>query len=219
MRTGFIATVILLATDPEPLSGQPACPVGSPGAHPMLLTPVMETLLEKTIFKVDVLTLRIATDPATARAVAALARVEGATDAMADSVIGLVLRAPTAEVLMTFVRNVKLGQFLDGIDDNMATAVKAGWLQEEDYTSIMAGLPEAFAFLAERGVRRGDQVSYCLHGDTLRTRYRDPQGMLYLDQVDIGPERRRSVLGSYLAPRSGFRKGLIRSLLTGAPPP
>jgi hypothetical protein len=38
-----------------------------------------------------------------------------------------------------------------------------------------------------------------------------------LDQVDIGPERRLAVLGSYFAPESDFREGLVRSLFEDNP--
>ena len=33
-----------------------------------------------------------------------------------------------------------------------------------------------------------------------------------LDDLEIGPERRRALLGSYFGPKSDFRKGLIESL-------
>ncbi|MGH7552989.1 MAG: hypothetical protein ACREMQ_08145 [Longimicrobiales bacterium] len=59
---------------------------------------------------------------------------------------------------------------------------------------------------------RGGRI-YRIAGETLHTRYRDAQGNVLLDQVDVGAAPRRAVLGSYFAPRSDFRRPLIRSLL------
>ena len=56
---------------------------------------------------------------------------------------------------------------------------------------------------------------YRIHNDSLRTVYLDSDGGTLLDQVDVGPERRLSVLGGYFAPGSVFRDKLIDSLLTG----
>ncbi len=94
----------------------------------------------------------------------------------------------------------------------MWEAVRAGLLAEEDYRDVMAGLPRSFAFLETRRIQAGDRVRYRIRGDVLRTVYIGVDGDLLLDQIDRGPERRMSVLGTFLGPRSGFRDGLIESL-------
>jgi hypothetical protein len=55
-------------------------------------------------------------------------------------------------------------------------------------------------------------MRYRIRGDTLRTQFLSLEGKLLMDQTDVGPERRRSVLGSYFVRKSDFREGLIKSL-------
>jgi hypothetical protein len=131
----------------------------------------MQTLLEKTISKVDAFTLDV------------WARIE-------------------------FERSVRLGQFLDGVEGNMRRAVQAGVLAPADARSILDSLPQWFRVLADRGIHEGDRLLYRITGDTLRTRYVTCGGETLVDQIDVGPERRLSVFGSYFAPKSEFRKGL-----------
>ncbi len=70
-----------------------------------------------------------------------------------------------------------------------------------------------YAFLADRRIQPGDRMFYRISGDTLRTVFQSGGGEILLDQVDVGPERRLSVLGGYFAPDSDFRDKLVRSLL------
>jgi hypothetical protein len=72
-----------------------------------------------------------------------------------------------------------------------------------------------FDFLGERGIWEGDEVFYRIQGDTLRTIYRSADERILLDQTDVGPASRLSVLGSYFVEGSDFREGLIKSLFEG----
>jgi hypothetical protein len=172
------------------------------------------TLLERTIFKVDVLTLRIRFGEETARRLAELASGEEYSDALADSVARVAVRARDAYAEIEFVRGVSLGQFVDGVRDDLGKAREAGIIDSADYRMISEGLPRWFDFLSERGIREGDRILYRIRGDTLRTVFHAEDGAFMLDQTDVGPERRLAVLGSYFAPGSSFREGLVRSLFT-----
>jgi len=172
----------------------------------------MNALLEKTLFKVDVLTLQVRVSEETAAELARLVRGRQYSNELADSVAALVLRERDAWARIEFQRNVSLSQLVDGIRDNMKEAVEAGLLEEEDFVTIMAAMPVWFGFLEVGGASRGDEILYRIRGDSLRTVYRTLSEEVLLDQVDVGPERRMAVLGSYFAPGSDFRKGLIRSL-------
>lgn len=174
----------------------------------------MHTLLEKTIFRVDVLTLdlRFGTD-ATAR-LGQLVHGRELTPALADSVAAVALRATDVWARLEFLRNVRLDQFLDGIRDNLRAARESGIVTPAEYDEISEGLPDWYAFLAERGIRDGDQMFYRIRGDTLQTAYRSADGKVLLDQTDVGAHRRLSVLGGYFAPKSEFRRGLIESLFS-----
>ena len=74
-------------------------------------------------------------------------------------------------------------------------------------------LPRWYAFLEGRGVLEGDRLVYRIRGDTLHSGYRSPSGEWLLRQTDVGPERRRAVLGSYLVEGSSFRERLLDSFV------
>jgi hypothetical protein len=172
----------------------------------------MQTLLERTIFRVDVLTLRVRYDSNTAQSVRRLNRRSMSEKAFEDSVALAVIGSEDLLAEIVFLREISLDQFLDGIDEDMAMAARAGFLSDSVHRAVMAGLPASFAFLRERRIRKGDRISYRLHGNTLRTAYRDATGTVLLDQVDRGRERRMSVIATFLAPGSSFRSGLLESL-------
>ena len=177
---------------------------------------VMEMLLEKTIFKVDVLRLEVRVDTATARRLESLVRSASRRDEVEDSVALAALAAPHAFARITFERNISLKQFLDGAEDDMQRAVDAGWLSEEDFRDINGWMPRWYSFLAEDGIRDGDAITYRLSGDTLRTVYRTADGDIPFDEILVGRKHRYGVLGPYFAPKSSFRKKLLRSLFRDA---
>lgn len=173
----------------------------------------MTMKLERTIFKVDVLTLALRVDAATAADIASVVADEpDYDDDLAPEIAGRAIRADEAVAKIEFLRGVSLDQFLDAVRDDMQKAVDAGLLEPEGYRMVSEGLPQWFGFLRERRIRDGDRISYHVRGDTLRTVYSDPAGDILLDQTDVGRPRVRALLGAYLAPGSSFREGLIRSL-------
>jgi len=171
----------------------------------------MHMLLEKTIFKVDVLTLDVCLDARTAEAIAPWART-GAEGSMADSIADVAMAAPSATGLIRFRRGVSLGQFLDGIRDEQKKAVDAGLLERATFDMITDSLPAWFDFLQERGIHEDDRIAYEFRGDSLRTIFRDAGGPVLLDRTDVGSQRRISVLATWFAPGSAFRRPLLRSL-------
>ena len=172
----------------------------------------MHMLLEKTIFKVDVLTLDIRLGPReTVRLDSLLAGREFSKD-LADSVAAVALDSRNAWARIEFQRGVSLDQFLGGVRENLGRAEEAGIVTHEEYETIAASLPRWYAFLEDRRISPGDQMFYRIRGDTLHTVFRTAEGDRLLDQVDVGPERRLSVLGGYFAPKTDFREGLVKSL-------
>jgi hypothetical protein len=173
----------------------------------------MHMLLEKTIFKVDVLTLDVWLGTEEAARVEALADGNRFSKQLADSVAAVALDSRNAWARIEFKRDVSLDQFLGGIRDNLRRAVDAGIVTPAEYQALVADLPVWYAFLAEGRIRSGDEMFYRVKGDTLRTAYRSAEGDILLDQVDVGPERRLSVLGGYFALKSDFRDKLVESLI------
>ncbi len=209
VRVGPLSLLWLFSTGLA-ASGQPS-PVDTTGLGSGV-NARMHMLLEKTIFKVDVLTLDIWLGPReTARLDSLLAGREFSAD-LVDSVAAVALDSRNLWARIEFKRDVSLDQFLGGIRDNLRRAEEAGVVTHEEYEAIVASLPRWYAFLVERRIHSGDQMFYRIRGDTLHTVFRSAEGDNLLDQVDVGPERRLSVLGGYFAPKSDFREKLVRSL-------
>ncbi len=176
---------------------------------------VMETLLEKTIFKVDVLTLTLRVDPATASRLGELVTGAGPRSAREDSAVAAILRAPDVLAEIRFKRTVSLGQFLGGVRDDMKKALAAGIISRGRFEAVSDSLPVWFSFLGDRKAREGDTVFYRMDPDSMRTVYVGRDGEVLLDLLQPDPRARLGVLGSYLAPGSDFRDGLLRSLFGG----
>ena len=171
----------------------------------------MQALLEKTFLKVDVLTLRIRIDSTAAARVRAIVGRGLPQSVAEDSIAEAAMDSREILADMRFLRGISLEQFLGGIDDDMRQAVRVGLLEEEAYHQIMDDLPVSFSFLRDRRIQKGDRVSYRIHDDTLRTTYMDAEGKVLLDQVDVGRQRRLSVIATYFARGSSFRERLLSS--------
>jgi len=176
----------------------------------------MSTLLEKTIFKVDVLRLEVSFSEGDAARIASLARSRRYSTALADSIAAVAIGAGDVYVRLRFVRSVSLDQFVAGVREDLRRTPVAGIISWADYERISDNLPVWFSFLAERRILDGDELHYWIHGDTLHTQYRSVDGEILLDQVDVDPSAPRSVLGAYFVRGSSFREGLIRSLFRAA---
>lgn len=171
----------------------------------------MRTILEKTFLKVDVLSLDLCLDSAAATRIAALLGQDNGHE-VDDSIAQVAIDAHEALGRIRFLRDVGFGQFLDGIIEEQRNAVKSGFLDDSTHVAVRAGLPQWFSFLENRDIKKGDEVVYHIRGDTIRTTFTDAQGIVLMDRTDTGASRRRSVLVTWLAPRSGFRNGLLESL-------
>lgn len=179
----------------------------------------MEMLLEKTLFKVDVLRLSVVLDrEAAERIESALAAATSGgweldDEALEDTIAAIALDSREALTEIEFERDVGLEQFLDGIRSNLEKAREADLITASEFEDIAAQLPRWYDFLAERGIDSGDRMVQRIRGDTLRTIYVTAAGDVLLDQQDVGPVRRLSVLGGYFAPGSDFREDLVRSIV------
>lgn len=172
---------------------------------------VMHTVLEKTLLSVDVLSLDVCVDSAaSARIRELLAMADG--DGVEDSIAAMAVAANDVIGRIEFLRNVSFEQFIDGIVEEQRKAVSAGWLDDSTHTAVRASLPQWFGFLEERNVKDGDVIVYHITGDTIHTTFTAVDGTVMLDRFDAGPSRRRSIVVTWFAPGSGFRKGLLRSL-------
>ena len=185
-------------TREEPVSRDKPPFTPLPGGH-------MSMVFEKTLLSVDVLRLDLQVDGA---CVAKLEKVRSNP----DSVAACVMEAPESWVHMQFLRSVSQGKFFGGIRSNLAKARRAGFITADHEKRVGAQLPEWYGFLAKRGVKKGDVLVYWIRGTVMKTSYYDPQGAVLFNLTQENPEARSGVLGSYMAPGSDFREGLIKSL-------
>lgn len=205
LTAAFFASAMLVSGLTGVMS-QPTAPIPRPQATPAVTA---RTLLEKTIFKVDVLTLELWLGPETVQRLG-LPLLDNDQSREEAARIALDSRDAWAELI--FKRSVSLDQFLGGIAENMRRVRDEGLITGEGYELVAAGLPRSFAPLAAGGIASGDRIFYRVSGDTLRTVYQREDGELVVDQTDIGPERRLSLLGSFFVKGSDFRRGLVGSL-------
>lgn len=194
-------------------SGESA-PVLAIDALPDVPGATMQYKLERTIFKVDVLTLRVRVDRETGTRLSEVRSSTGRYDReRAEDIADLVRNASEGVAEIEFLRGIGLEQFLEGVDEDMGHARDAGWISVETFGEIASGLREWFAFLADRGIEKGDRLTYHVSGDTLRTTYLMHDGSEpSLDQTDVGRENVLALWGGYYARGSSFREGLARSL-------
>jgi hypothetical protein len=172
----------------------------------------MEMLLQKTIFNVDVFTLRVRFDAETATRLEALATGHQHDSEIEDSIANVAIQVKSAWAVIEYLRDVELHQYLDGVMKNMRRAVDAGLISGDAYDMICSELPVLYAPLDERKILRGDRIYFRIRGDTVWTFYQGRAGDTLLDHSEIGPERRLAVMGGYFAPKSSFRRQLIESL-------
>ena len=217
--TGAMVAVLLIAAPPSAAAQTAATATGTPPPPSAFDTASLASgpqargcmLLERTLFQVDVLTMELRLGPETAAEVRRLVE----TGASRDSIARAALRSRNAYARIEFVRDVGMDRFIDGVRSDLRKVAEAGLIDQPTLRRISDSLPRWYAFLAERGVRAGDALLYRVRGDTLHSGYRDPSGEWLLRQTDVGPERRRAVLGSYLVDGSSFREGLLDSLIRG----
>jgi hypothetical protein len=206
IRTALVLTVLLAAGAPGGAQFAPVADVGQAAfSH-------MHTLLQKTLLKVDVLTVDICFDAETAGRLAPLGARTRLSGAGADSVTRAVLDGEHARARVLFLRDVALEDFLDGARADLWHAVKAGLLEEADYRVLEAGLPGWYSPLARRGIRKGDQILYDMGPEVIRTVFLRREGTAALEHTVSGRGLRNSPLATWLARGSSFRSGLLESL-------
>jgi hypothetical protein len=172
----------------------------------------MHALLQKTVLKVDVLTVDICFDEATARRFAAIGNRGRLRGAAADSITRAALSGKLALARVGFLRDIPVRDFLEGVDEDLRNAVAVGLLADSVYRAVTAGLPAWYAPLQRRGIRTGDVLVYEMQSNAVRTIYRNREGRTLLERTDAGRAKRNSPLAAWLAPGAPVRDELLRSM-------
>lgn len=175
----------------------------------------MHMLLEKTFFRVDVLTLEVRFGTGTQQQMEKLARGQQFSAAVAARIAEAAIGAEEAYVKLEFLRDVSLDRWVQGVRESLTLGRQAGIIDEETYRHVYRSLPEWFRVVAERGFQKGDQILYRAYPDRMRTVLLSKDGRVLLDQTDKGASPGRAMLAGYFAPGTDFREPLVRSLFEG----
>lgn len=171
----------------------------------------MRMKFEKTWFGVDVARVDVWFDRATGDRIRALATGQRFSDQLAERIAQTTLGAEDVQVQVEFLRDVSLGEFLDAARENLGDARNAGYISKQTFEIAWRGVQTDFASLRKRGFDDGDRLIYRARADSLQTIVRSGnQVLLDVTSRDLGS--RRAMIASYFAPRTDFRKGLIKSL-------
>ncbi len=173
----------------------------------------MSALMEVTLFKIDVLTLTVRVNAATAERLRSLAAGRDYSDELANSVSTVMLEADDVWARQVFHRDVSLGRLVGGMRETAKKAAEAGFITRMYFEEFSENVAVWFGFLEETGVKKGDEIVFRVDGDRLRTVYRTEDGRILMDELAEGAEGRRASIPSFFAPGTRFRKRLVESLL------
>lgn len=172
----------------------------------------MHMLLEKTILKVDVLTVDIRFGKETQSKFTPLVQGKSYTADLGRQLASVAIQADDAVVQLKFVRDVSLDQWMDGVRENLEQARAAGLISGELKAKVAAALPHTFAALKDRGYKEGDRLLYAVSKGVLDTAVVAANGKILVQKQDKDKKLADVVLASYLAPGSDFRELLLKSL-------
>jgi len=175
----------------------------------------LDYLLERTIFKVDVIRLTIVVDRQTAAAVASIVSGNRRTDELEDAVAARYMETLHADIALEFQMSIGYGHFIGGIRETSELLAGLDLIDAASAERIDRDMDIRFSFLREEGIREGDRLSYTVRGDSVQTSYVDVDGNTLLDDVVVGQEWRMWTLGSYFARKTNFHDGLLDLIFGG----
>lgn len=171
----------------------------------------MHMLLEKTILKVDVVTIDVRVGPKAQGEFVKIAQGKKIEGDVEEQLAKAALNIDHAVVQMKFERDVSLSQWIDQVSNSLDKAVSAGYVSASRKTQVMNGLPNWFAPVKDRGFKKGDKVLYRVQNGAVRTVLVQIDGQTTVDQNDSGADAARVLFAGYFAPGADLR-GLLRTL-------
>lgn len=172
----------------------------------------MEMLLERTIFKANVLRAEVTVGEQTQAKLKNLAEGKSYSQQVNNEVARTLVDAQDMRVRIEFVRDISFDQYMDAVTDNMKCAQKTKFISEEQYKDSTQRIRENLSALKDRGVKSGDVLIYELKDNKVETTYLANGEKPVASYVREGEGARYTLLGSYFAPCSDFRDKLVQSL-------
>jgi hypothetical protein len=177
----------------------------------------MRMLLEKTIFRIDVLTVDVRVGEQTRRRLEELSGSAAGAGLPVQQMAATIVEADQVLVTLEFERNVSFDRWLQGVRESLQKARDSRLIQEETFQNVRTSLPEWFGPLVERGFATGDRIVYRGYPDRMHTLVVTAAGDVIVDHTDEGSTPRRAMLAGYFAPGTDFREPLLESLSPSGP--
>lgn len=174
----------------------------------------MQMLLQKTIVRLNILTLEVRVDKPTQTRLAGLVRGNTYSDVLAQQLANVAIEAQRSVSQMRFKRDIGLDRWIGVLRDNLVLARKAGVITADLEKKVSQALPTWFAPIQSRGYKKGDRVIYSVSPDSLRTVVVSEGGQVLVDRVDREQGGQRVVMACYFTYGSEFRELLLRSLFS-----
>lgn len=171
----------------------------------------MHMLLEKTILKVDVVTIDIRVDAKAQGEFTKIAQGKEIKGDVEEQLAKAAMAVSNAVVQMRFERDVSLSQWLDQVSGSLDKAVSSGYITGARKAQVMSSLPGWFAPVKDRGFKEGDKVLYRVQPGSLRTVLLQVDGQSSVDQTDNGSDAARVLFAGYFAPGADMR-AMLQSL-------
>jgi hypothetical protein len=210
MRTLALAAVVSAALAGSALAQLPSLASAELGQGPFSS---MRMLLEKTFLKIDVAWIDVRVSKRVQAELSKLAKGRAYSDALETELAKAIIDADHAVVQLTFVRDVPLDRWIDGVRESVDKAVRAKLISAELGRRVNDGLPQWFKAVAAEGFHDGDRVLYEARPGTLRTVAVTRAGRVLVERTDKDPASSRVVLASFFAPGTDYRELLLNSLV------
>ncbi len=163
---------------------------------------------EASIFKLDVMRIRVRVDEATAEAVRSLVHSRPRSADLDGAVAARFMAAQAATAVTEFLMGMSGETFIANTIKSMDGMARDGRVTDGEAQALGRDVRSRFGFLSDTGVRPTDRLHYDLVGDTVTTRYLRADTVLMRDR-QVGALHRTVLLSSYFTPSSEFRRGLL----------
>jgi hypothetical protein len=166
---------------------------------------------EVTFLKIDIAWIEAYLDPTTASVVERAVAKGSYSKRRARSLEMALLDGDPMLLRMEFARGGAAGRFIGATRDNLRAAVECGVIVQATFDELWPYVEALLSPVDERGMEKGDAISYRIEGPSVRIVYLGPAGETIVDGTYVSEEAGRGFVGSFMCRESAFSEKLIRS--------